>query len=122
MEVVTVQWQKCQNNFSWCRFNSNILNDSRLTIDLGPSMPWSKIDIIGVYVIFSGTHNPKILKVGSGEIKQRFRKHLNDPEVLQYYAQGLYATWATIPPPYRNLNPFRITPQNDRVRGAEKFS
>ena len=118
MEFVTIQWKKCQNNFSWCRFDSNILNNSRLTIDLGPSRPGSKIDISGIYVIFAGVHNPKILKVGSGKIKQRFREHLKDPEVLQYYAQGLYATWATLPLP--SPNPFKPT-YTDRIRGAEKY-
>ena len=118
MEAVTVQWQKCQNNFSWCRFNSDILNDSRLTMYLGPPMRRSKIESSGVYVIFAGAHNPKILKVGSGKIKQRFREHLNDPEVLQYYAQGLYATWATIP--LLRPNPFKPI-YTDRIRGAEKY-
>ena len=121
METMTVHWQKCQQILSWCRFNSDILNDSRLTLYLGQPMHRFKIDISGVYVIWAGIRDRKILRVGSGKIIQRFRKHLNDPDVLQYYSHGLYATWATIPLSYKSSNPFPTTPFKDRMRGVERY-
>lgn len=126
MEKITLHWEKC-NDYPflgwWCRFNSDILDDSRLTREIGPPMRTYKFDISGVYIIWAGVSNRTILKVGSGIIKDRFRKHLNDPEVLQYYSQGLYATWATIPLFYKSPNPF-ISPSKafkDRMRGMEKY-
>ena len=122
MEMMNVHWQKCGNFpfLGWCQFNSDILNNSRLTMYLGPPILRSKINISGVYVIWAGTGNRAILKVGSGIIKDRFRAHLNDPEVLQYYSHGLYATWATIPLSYKSLNPF-TPPFKDRMRGTERY-
>ena len=89
-------------------------------MEIGPPMRKFKFDISGVYVIWAGARDRKVLKVGSGQIIDRFRKHLNDPEVLQYYAHGLYATWATIPLSNKSLNPF-IPSSKDRMRGAEKY-
>ena len=116
---MTVQWQK-RNDYpfldGWCRFNSDILDDPRLEARLETRFGVIRTDIVGVYIIWAGSDNRTILKVGSGIIKDRFRKHLNDPEVLQYYSQGLYATWTTLPISFKPSGEL-----NDRERGIERF-
>ena len=126
MESMTIHWQKCNNYLSWgswCRLDSDLLDDPRLEIRLGRNLYGfdTRIGITGVYIIWAGIgDNRAILKVGSGIIKDRLRAHLNDPKVQSYEHKGLYATWATLPLSDRSLNPFR-PPFKDRMRGAERF-
>lgn len=86
MELMTIHWQKCNNYISlgsWCRLNSDLLDDPRLEISLGRNLYGfdTRIGITGVYIIWAGIDNRTILKVGSGIIKDRLRAHLNDPKV-----------------------------------------
>lgn len=87
--MVNVEWQKCTSG-SWCRLNSELLDDPRLNPDDSGIRIWFN----GVYIIWAGTGDDRtILKVGSGFIKDRLRAHLNDPKVQVYKNKGLYVTW-----------------------------
>jgi len=117
MELMTIYWQKCNDYLSfgsWCRLNSDLLNDPRLEIRLGRNLYGfdTSIGITGVYIIWAGIDNRTILKVGSGIIKDRLRAHLNDPKVQAYEYKGLYATWASF---------LFVDKQEDKKRGVERF-
>ena len=112
MESMNVNWKKDKYNLLWCRFNSELLNDPRLTHKFQIGFKILELDVSGVYIILEGLHNDKTLYVGSGYIKQRFREHLSKPEFQDY---GLYATWA-IPP----LHPVRANPS--RYPTLNRFS
>ena len=118
MELMTIHWQKCNNYLSlgsWCRLDSDLLDDPRLEIRLGRNLYGfdTNIGITGVYIIWAGIgDNRTILKVGSGIIKDRLRAHLNDPKVQAYEHKGLYATWASF---------LFVDKQGDKKRGVERF-
>ena len=118
METMTIQWQKCNNYLSWgswCRLDSDLLDDPRLKIRIGRNFYGfdTSIGITGVYIIWAGIDdNRTILKVGSGIIKDRLRAHLNDPKVQAYEHKGLYATWASF---------LFVDKQGDKQRGVERF-
>lgn len=117
METMTVYWQECSRSnpfLRWCELNSDLLNDPRLKINLGRNLYGfdTSIGVTGVYIIWAGVSNRTILKVGSGIIKDRFRAHLNDPEVQAYKYKGLYATWASI---------LFVDKPLDKQRGVERF-
>lgn len=122
MELMTVHWQKCNNYLSWgswCRLDSDLLDDPRLEIRLSRNLYGfdTSIGITGVYIIWAGIgDNRTILKVGSGIIKERLRAHLNDPKVQSHEHKGLYATWAYIGPSFKPDGQL-----NDRERGVERF-
>ena len=115
MEFMNVNWEKDKYNLFWCRFDSDILNDPRLTRKFQIGFESCELDVSGVYIIWEGINNNKTLYVGSGYIKQRFREHLRKPEFQNY---GIYATWAI--PPLRpvHTNPFRY-PTLNRFRATD---
>ena len=122
MESITLHWQKCNNYLfwgSWCRLDSDLLDDPRLEISLGRNLFGfdTSIGITGVYIIWAGVgDNRTILKVGSGIIKDRLQAHLNDPKVQAYKSKGLYATWATLPLYFQLARKL-----GDSERGVERF-
>lgn len=122
MESITLHWQKCNNYLSWgswCRLDSEILDDPRLEISLGRNFYGfgTSIGITGIYIIWAGVgDNRTILKVGSGIIKDRLQAHLNDPKVQAYKSKGLYATWATLPLSFQLARKL-----GDSERGVERF-
>lgn len=96
METMVIHWRKSIKSLSWCQFTADILNDPRLEANLdGDSRPHFSIRAIGVYIIWTGKHKRRILKVGSGIIKDKLKAHLGDPKILAHKSKGLYATWAT---------------------------
>ena len=118
METMKVHWQKYTDSpfLGWCRFDSDLLNDPRLEFRLDTAFEGIHTDIVGVYIIWTGSDNRTILKVGSGIIKDRFRKHLSDPEIQAYRYDGLYVTWTVISPSFK---PGRKP--DGKERGIEKF-
>lgn len=86
MQVV---WMKYQSG-EWCRLTSLNLNDDHFN------------DLRGVYIIWSGT---KVVRLGSGIIKDRLEYHRNNKEILAY--PNLLVTWAKV-----NAN---------QMEGVEKF-
>jgi hypothetical protein len=51
----------------------------------------------GVYIIWHGGSNPKTVRVGQGNIRERLEAHRTDPDVQAYARLGLYVTWASVP-------------------------
>ena len=119
METMTVHWQK-RTDYPflgcWCQLDSDLLNDPRLEFRLDTPFGVIRTDIVGVYIIWADSDNRTILKVGSGIIKDRFRAHLNDPNVQEYGHEGLYATWAIITPSFKPGGKL-----DDKERGVERF-
>ena len=77
-----LSWNRCTNG-NWCNLEY---------IDL------SKISVIGVYVIWHGAPNPKVVRVGQGDVSSRLNDHRNSNEVMKYKTNGgLYVTWANVP-------------------------
>ena len=116
METMDVHWEKCPYDLFWCRLDSDLLDDPRLECHLQTRFGLLRVNITGVYIIWAGSNNRTILKVGSGIIKQRLGEHLRDPEVQAYRYRGLYATWAYIGPSFKPGG--RL---NDRERGVERY-
>lgn len=57
----------------------------------------------GVYVIRSKGINPRVIRVGQGNIKDRLRMHITDPEIESYGIFGnLEVTWALVIPALRD--------------------
>ena len=114
MKTMTLQWQTDY-------FSNTFINDPRLVFSLGSNLYQSpvKFSFSGVYIIWADTNPRTILKVGSGQIKNRLQEHINDPKVQPYKRHSLYVTWATIPWGYTiNLS---IDEYTDTLRGIEKF-
>ena len=116
MERMTVHWQKRTDYpfLGWCHLNSDLLDDPRLEICFSGDRYRRGIcvRITGVYIIWAGTDNRTILKVGSGIIKDRLREHFNDPTVQAYKYRGLYATWASF---------LFVDKSLEKQRGVERF-
>ena len=73
-----VDWIKCQND-NWCDF---------LTVNLSHE---HFNDLHGVYIIWSGE---TVVRIGSGEIKDRIADHRNNQEITDY--PNLKVTWAKV--------------------------
>ena len=81
-----VRWVKCKGNKKnedvWC---------SLLRLDL------KTVDGEGVYIIWHGGKNPRVVDVGQGIIADRLRAHRNDEKITKYSKRGtLYVTWAKV--------------------------
>ena len=84
-----LNWTKCQGDV-WCKLNFVDLEHQHF------------VNRQGIYVIWHGGANPAVVYVGQGNIKDRLTAHRRDSQVQQYASLDLYATWATVPPEYRD--------------------
>lgn len=89
---LSVEWIKCEgdkkNEDVWC---------SLLKLDL------KSVDREGVYIIWHGGKNPRVVDVGQGIIVDRLRTHRYDEKITKYSKRGtLYVTWAAVPKSHRN--------------------
>ena len=51
----------------------------------------------GVYIIWHGGANPRIVRVGHGDIAERLRVHRSNMQITRYGNYGpLLTTWATV--------------------------
>lgn len=82
-------WNKCKGDV-WCPLDS--LNLKHEHFD----------DMEGVYIIWHGGDQPATVRVGQGVIRDRFKAHLKDKDIQAYKHFGLYVTWASVPPVYRD--------------------
>lgn len=82
--AMQLNWQKCKGDV-WCGL---------LTVDLQHSHFDNRE---GVYIIWHGGQNPRTVRVGQGDIRDRLGAHRRDDAVLAYKEHGLYATWADVP-------------------------
>jgi len=79
-----VDWIKCSNGNVWCLLNSVDLTDTCFD------------NLIGVYVIWHGGNPPITVKIGQGDIRDRFTAHRNDQSIQKYDNLGLFVTWAEV--------------------------
>lgn len=56
----------------------------------------------GVYIIWHGGVNARVVRVGQGDIAARLKEHRVDAEVLRYKHLVLYVTWASVPEIHRD--------------------
>ena len=92
-DQIPLNWKRCSNG-AWCRLNTVNLNHEYFTKDIS-----------GVYIIWhGGTSRTKsrVVYVGQGNIKDRIRRHREDPEIQEYAQLGLYVTWARVAERYRD--------------------
>ena len=80
---MNLNWIKCQGNV-WCKLYSVNLDHDHFN---GKN---------GVYIIWHGGTEPKVVYVGQGNIRNRLNERRSDPRIQQYKYLDLYVTWATV--------------------------
>lgn len=83
-----LKWIQCQGDV-WCKLNAVNLDHEHFN------------NMHGVYVIWHGGTDPKVVYVGQGIIKERIIEHRTDPQIQAYADLDLYVTWAAVPKEYR---------------------
>lgn len=78
-----LNWRRCQGDV-WCKLNHVNLDHEHFN------------DKSGVYIIWHGGPEPKVVYIGQGDIRVRLKKHRTDLEIQQYAHLDLYVTWATV--------------------------
>ena len=78
-----LNWIKCQGSV-WCKLNSVNLDHEHFN------------NMRGVYIIWHGGTDPKVVYVGQGNIKERLEKHQSDSRIQGYDNLDLYVTWAAV--------------------------
>lgn len=78
-----LNWMKCQGDV-WCKLNHVNLDHEHFN---GKN---------GVYIIWHGGTDPKVVYVGQGNIRDRLKNHRSDRRIQQYKDLDLYVTWATV--------------------------
>jgi hypothetical protein len=76
----TVTWVKCHGDV-WCHLE---------WVDL------RRVSATGVYIIWHGGPQPRVVRIGQGDIATRLAAHRNDPQILIYKKDGLMVTWAEV--------------------------
>ena len=84
-----VDWYHCKGGF-WCELNKIDLNHPHLD------------DISGVYIIWCGTSERSVLRIGAGNIRAELYKNRFDIAIQAFTRLGIYVTWAEVPPDKRN--------------------
>ena len=84
-----LKWNMCRGNV-WCKLNAVNLEHEHFN------------NMHGVYIIWHGGTNPKVVYVGQGDIKERIKKHRSDSQIQRYDDLDLYVTWAAVPKEYRD--------------------
>ena len=78
-----ISWLKCQGSV-WCYLDS--VNITHKHFD--------KLE--GIYLIWHGGKNARVVKIGQGLIRNKIKKFRTDSEVLKYKKFNLYVTWAKV--------------------------
>ena len=78
-----LKWIKCQGNV-WCKLNAVNLKHEHFD------------NMHGVYIIWHGGTDPKVVYVGQGNIKERLSEHRRDQRIQQHDYLDLYVTWAAV--------------------------
>lgn len=89
--TLKLDWIKCAGNI-WCPFDR---------VDL------SNVKTVGVYIIWQGGQNPRVVKIGQGDIASKLISHRSDSKTLSYNQYGLFVTWANV--------------QQSKLNGIEKY-
>jgi len=80
--MVTLHWRKCAGNV-WCPFMTAAINHAALAVG-------------GVYIIWHGGQEPRTVRVGQGNVRDRLSAHRGDPEITRWQHLDLYVTWAAV--------------------------
>lgn len=80
-----LEWIKCRGE-SWCMLNNVNLEHEHFD------------HCRGVYIIWHSGRDPAAVYVGQGDVKARLQDHRSDPAIQRFEPQGLYVTWARVPP------------------------
>jgi len=84
-----LNWIRCEGDH-WCNL---------LTLNL----KHPHFDALeGVYIIWHGAPDPRVVYIGQGVIKERLEEHRNDPSFGGFIDRGLFATWASVAVSSRN--------------------
>ena len=86
---LTLNWNKCQDDV-WCPL---------MTLNLSHDL-FSGLE--GIYIIWHGGPNPRVVYVGQGIIADRLRAHREELRDSEYARLGLFVTWAYVDAPYRD--------------------
>ena len=81
---MNLSWNKCQGDV-WCKLN-------RVSLEHGHFE-----NMEGVYIIWHGGTEPKVVYVGQGVIRDRLARHRQDEDVQRYSNLDLFVTWASVP-------------------------
>lgn len=81
--ALQLQWTKCTGDH-WCNLRTLNLSHAHLN------------NLEGVYMIWHGAPNPAVVYVGQGIIRDRLEEHRQNPEILKYETNILFATWAYV--------------------------
>lgn len=84
-----VHWMQCLGD-QWCGLFDLDLNHSHFN------------NLSGVYIIWHGGPDAKVVYVGQGNIRERIVAHRTEPEITKYRANRLYVTWTSLPEDYRD--------------------
>ena len=78
-----LNWTRCQGDV-WCKLNN---------VNLGGEYFNGKS---GIYIIWHGGPDPRVVYIGQGDIRDRLEKHRSNPKIQNYASLDLYVTWATV--------------------------
>lgn len=87
--TLSLNWIKCQGDV-WCNL---------MTVNLS-HVHFRGLE--GVYIIWHGGQNPRVVYVGQGAIADRLAAHREELTNTQYSSLGLFVTWASVDPAYRD--------------------
>lgn len=60
------------------------------------------VNTTGVYIIWHGGNNPRIVRVGHGNIAQRLSSHRRNHQIMRFSSDGpLMVTWAALDHPQK---------------------
>ena len=80
--TLQLEWGKCRPGV-WCPFANVKLEE---------------IHSEGIYVIWHGGTDPRVVYIGQGTVAARLQQHRGEQEISQYETNGgLYVTWASVP-------------------------
>lgn len=81
--IVVVDWVKCVGDV-WCKLSAVNLDHAHFD------------GMEGVYVIWHGGQQPRVVYIGQGVIRDRLQSHRTDPRIQHYADLDLYVTWAQV--------------------------
>jgi hypothetical protein len=86
--MLNVGWFKCRDfhgRRQWCLLMDVNLDSRKLD------------DMEGVYIIWHGGPNSRVVRIGQGVIRDRLDDHCQNPEITNHEQEGLFVTWARVP-------------------------
>lgn len=99
----SLHWMRCTHNV-WCSFTN---------VDL------SQIHESGIYAIWHGGSNPRVVYVGQGNVSARLAEHRRDQSILKHASKGaLFVTWASVPTHQRDGVEYYLASRYQPLEGS----